>query len=39
MMAIESKPKEKRSLLSKSKLEKDLEVRAKEIKELHDQKV
>ena len=35
MMAIESKPEEKSSLLSKSKLEKDPKVRAKEIKELH----
>ena len=36
MMGIESKQEEKSSLLSKLKLEKDLEVRAKEIKELHE---
>ena len=35
-MAIESKHEDKSSLLSKSKLEKDLEVRAKEIKKLHE---
>ena len=37
MMTLESKHEDKSSQLSKSKLEKNLEVRAKEIKKLHEE--